>query len=161
MLHLYSPKPNDGFFIHDPENGGEDSNIALEKLRDVIAQCILPQAGPLTYTRIWSINPPVSVPPKSVAGWSVGISLLAGENEDEKLNELMYEAWRINRDCKLLRDGLQGLSWDGRCLFISLHFIWKRAWKLVAGVGRSNGWCLRSLQEDLSVIKSTAWNWLK
>lgn len=45
MLRLCSPKPNDGFFIHDPENGGEDSNIALEKLRDVIAQCILPQAG--------------------------------------------------------------------------------------------------------------------
>ncbi|KAG8011793.1 MAP kinase-activated protein kinase 5, partial [Nibea albiflora] len=76
-----SPKPSDGFFIHDPENGGEDSNVALEKLRDVIAQCILPQAG---------------------------------ENEDEKLNEVMYDAWRFNRDCKLLRDGLQGLSWDGR-----------------------------------------------
>uniref|UniRef100_A0A674B4C6 non-specific serine/threonine protein kinase n=1 Tax=Salmo trutta TaxID=8032 RepID=A0A674B4C6_SALTR len=74
-------KPSDGFFIHDPENGGEDSNVALEKLRDVIAQCILPQAG---------------------------------ENEDEKLNEVMHEAWRFNRDCKLLRDGLQGLSWDGR-----------------------------------------------
>lgn len=42
------------------------------------------------------------------------ISVFAGENEDEKLNELMYEAWRINRDCKLLRDGLQGLSWDGQ-----------------------------------------------
>lgn len=40
-----SPKPSDSFFIHDPENGGEDSNVALEKLRDVIAQCILPQAG--------------------------------------------------------------------------------------------------------------------
>ncbi|CAB1319351.1 unnamed protein product [Coregonus sp. 'balchen'] len=64
-----------------PNNGGEDSNVALEKLRDVIAQCILPQAG---------------------------------ENEDEKLNEVMHEAWRFNRDCKLLRDGLQGLSWDGR-----------------------------------------------
>ncbi|KAJ8380310.1 hypothetical protein SKAU_G00010880 [Synaphobranchus kaupii] len=38
----------------------------------------------------------------------------AGENEDEKLNEVMHEAWRFNRDCKLLRDGLQGLSWDGR-----------------------------------------------
>uniref|UniRef100_A0AAR2JCF2 MAP kinase-activated protein kinase 5 n=1 Tax=Pygocentrus nattereri TaxID=42514 RepID=A0AAR2JCF2_PYGNA len=74
-------KPSDGFFINDPENGAEDSNVALEKLRDVIAQCILPQAG---------------------------------ENEDEKLNEVMYEAWRFNRDCKLLRDGLQGLSWDGR-----------------------------------------------
>uniref|UniRef100_A0A671UZR2 non-specific serine/threonine protein kinase n=1 Tax=Sparus aurata TaxID=8175 RepID=A0A671UZR2_SPAAU len=78
---LLGPKPSDGFFIHDPENGGEDSNVAVEKLRDVIAQCILPQAG---------------------------------ENEDEKLNEVMYEAWRFNRDCKLLRDGLQGLSWDGR-----------------------------------------------
>ncbi|TNN59115.1 MAP kinase-activated protein kinase 5 [Liparis tanakae] len=42
---LLGPKPSDGFFIHDPENGGEDSNVALEKLRDVIAQCILPQAG--------------------------------------------------------------------------------------------------------------------
>ncbi|XP_045562756.1 MAP kinase-activated protein kinase 5 isoform X3 [Salmo salar] len=78
---LLGSKPSDGFFIHDPENGGEDSNVALEKLRDVIAQCILPQAG---------------------------------ENEDEKLNEVMHEAWRFNRDCKLLRDGLQGLSWDGR-----------------------------------------------
>lgn len=39
----------------------------------------------------------------------------AGENEDEKLNEVMYEAWRFNRDCKQLRDGLQGLSWDGQC----------------------------------------------
>jgi len=26
----------------------------------------------------------------------------------------MHEAWRFNRDCKLLRDGLQGLNWDGR-----------------------------------------------
>ncbi|KAK5871006.1 hypothetical protein PBY51_003909 [Eleginops maclovinus] len=78
---LLGPKPSDGFFIHDPENGGEDSNVALEKLRDVIAQCILPQAG---------------------------------ENEDEKLNEVMYDAWRFNRDCKQLRDGLPGLSWDGR-----------------------------------------------
>lgn len=41
----------------------------------------------------------------------------AGENEDEKLNEVMYEAWRFNRDCKLLRDGLQGLSWDGQYHF--------------------------------------------
>lgn len=47
-------------------------------------------------------------------GGSVDISMSAGENEDEKLNELMYEAWRINRDCKMLRDGLQGLSWDGQ-----------------------------------------------
>ncbi|KAF3851253.1 hypothetical protein F7725_013025 [Dissostichus mawsoni] len=78
---LLGPKPSDGFFIHDPENGGDDSNVALEKLRDVIAQCILPQAG---------------------------------ENEDEKLNEVMYDAWRFNRDCKQLRDGLPGLSWDGR-----------------------------------------------
>ncbi|MED6236908.1 MAP kinase-activated protein kinase 5 [Ataeniobius toweri] len=78
---LLGPKPTDSFFIHDPENEGEDSNVALEKLRDVIAQCILPQAG---------------------------------ENKDEKLNEVMHEAWRFNRDCKLLRDGLQGLSWDGR-----------------------------------------------
>lgn len=44
----------------------------------------------------------------------------AGENEDEKLNEVMYEAWRFNRDCKLLRDGLQGLSWDGQCCLLSL-----------------------------------------
>uniref|UniRef100_A0A8C7JNX2 non-specific serine/threonine protein kinase n=1 Tax=Oncorhynchus kisutch TaxID=8019 RepID=A0A8C7JNX2_ONCKI len=78
---LLGSKQRDGFFIHDPENGGEDANVALEKLRDVIAQCILPQAG---------------------------------ENEDEKLNEVMHDAWRFNRDCKLLRDGLQGLSWDGR-----------------------------------------------
>ena len=44
----------------------------------------------------------------------------AGENEDEKLNEVMHEAWRFNRDCKLLRDGLQGLSWDGQRSFTSL-----------------------------------------
>lgn len=46
------------------------------------------------------------------------IFVFAGENEDEKLNEVMYEAWRVNRDCKLLRDGLQGLSWDGQYHFI-------------------------------------------
>lgn len=45
FVYYYSTKPNDGFFINDPENGAEDSNVALEKLRDVIAQCILPQAG--------------------------------------------------------------------------------------------------------------------
>lgn len=32
----------------------------------------------------------------------------------------MYDAWRFNRDCKLLRDGLQGLSWDGQCCLLSL-----------------------------------------
>lgn len=47
VLIIYSTRPNDGFFINDPENGAEDSNVALEKLRDVIAQCILPQAGKL------------------------------------------------------------------------------------------------------------------
>ncbi|XP_039518078.1 MAP kinase-activated protein kinase 5 isoform X2 [Pimephales promelas] len=78
---LLGTKPSDELFINDPENEAEDTNVALEKLRDVIAQCILPQAG---------------------------------DNEDEKLNEVMHEAWRFNRDCKLLRDGLQGLSWDGR-----------------------------------------------
>ncbi|XP_016307394.1 MAP kinase-activated protein kinase 5 isoform X2 [Sinocyclocheilus anshuiensis] len=78
---LLGTKPSDELFINDPENETEDTNVALEKLRDVIAQCILPQAG---------------------------------DNEDEKLNEIMHEAWRFNRDCKLLRDGLQGLSWDGR-----------------------------------------------
>lgn len=46
--------------------------------------------------------------------------ILTGENEDEKLNEVMYEAWRFNRDCKLLRDGLQGLNWDGKCLLLML-----------------------------------------
>ncbi|XP_070991932.1 MAP kinase-activated protein kinase 5-like isoform X1 [Oncorhynchus clarkii lewisi] len=45
---LLGSKQRDGFFIHDPENGSEDANVALEKLRDVIAQCILPQAGPLS-----------------------------------------------------------------------------------------------------------------
>lgn len=80
---LLGTKPKDGVYIHDPENGTEDSNIALEKLRDVIAQCILPQAG-------------------------------KGENEDEKLNELMQEAWQYNKDCKLLRDTLQSFSWNGR-----------------------------------------------
>lgn len=105
-LCLGSPKPNDGFFIHEPENGGEDSNIALEKLRDVIAQCILPQAGR---------SAPPSAPGKAEPAAEERRCLcFAGENEDEKLNELMYEAWRINRDCELLRDGLQGLSWDGR-----------------------------------------------
>lgn len=44
--------------------------------------------------------------------------LLTGENEDEKLNEVMHEAWRFNRDCKLLRDGLQGLSWDGEGVWL-------------------------------------------
>lgn len=48
----------------------------------------------------------------------VNIFVGPGENEDEKLNEVMYEAWRFNRDCKLLRDGLQGLSWDGQYHFI-------------------------------------------
>lgn len=78
---LLGTKPSDEPFISDPENEPEDTNVALEKLRDVIAQCILPQAG---------------------------------DNENEKLSEVMHEAWRFNRDCKLLRDGLQGLSWDGR-----------------------------------------------
>ncbi|MGH0120880.1 UNVERIFIED_CONTAM: hypothetical protein FKN15_014064 [Acipenser sinensis] len=78
---LLGTKPKSGFFFHDPENGTEDSNVALEKLRDVIAQCILPQAG---------------------------------ENEDEKLNEVVHEAWRYNKDCKLLRDALQSLSWNER-----------------------------------------------
>uniref|UniRef100_A0A8D0H237 non-specific serine/threonine protein kinase n=1 Tax=Sphenodon punctatus TaxID=8508 RepID=A0A8D0H237_SPHPU len=78
---LLGTKPKDGVYIHDPENGSEDSNMALEKLRDVIAQCILPQAG---------------------------------ENEDEKLNEVMQEAWSYNRECKLLRDTLQSFSWNGR-----------------------------------------------
>ncbi|XP_053061638.1 MAP kinase-activated protein kinase 5 isoform X4 [Acinonyx jubatus] len=78
---LLGTKPKDGVYIHDRENGAEDSNVALEKLRDVIAQCILPQAG---------------------------------ENEDEKLNEVMQEAWKYNRECKLLRDTLQSFSWNGR-----------------------------------------------
>ncbi|XP_075390052.1 MAP kinase-activated protein kinase 5 isoform X1 [Tenrec ecaudatus] len=80
---LLGTKPKDGVYIHDRENGAEDSNVALEKLRDVIAQCILPQAG-------------------------------KGENEDEKLNEVMQEAWKYNRECKLLRDTLQSFSWNGR-----------------------------------------------
>ncbi|XP_026643162.1 MAP kinase-activated protein kinase 5 isoform X3 [Microtus ochrogaster] len=80
---LLGTKPKDGIYIHDHENGAEDSNVALEKLRDVIAQCILPQAG-------------------------------KGENEDERLNEVMQEAWKYNRDCKLLRDALQSFSWNGR-----------------------------------------------
>ncbi|KAG3279012.1 MAP kinase-activated protein kinase 5 isoform X2 [Ictidomys tridecemlineatus] len=78
---LLGTKPKDGLYIHGHENGAEDSNVALEKLRDVIAQCILPQAG---------------------------------ENEDEKLNEVMQEAWKYNRECKLLRDTLQSFSWNGR-----------------------------------------------
>lgn len=78
---LLGTKAKDGVYIHDRENGAEDSNVALEKLRDVIAQCILPQAG---------------------------------ENEDEKLNEVVQEAWKYNRECKLLRDTLQSFSWNGR-----------------------------------------------
>lgn len=35
------------------------------------------------------------------------------ENEDEKLNEVMQEAWKYNRECKLLRDTLQTFSWNG------------------------------------------------
>nr|XP_006114489.1 MAP kinase-activated protein kinase 5 isoform X2 [Pelodiscus sinensis] len=81
QCQIQSTKPKDGVYIHDPENGSDDSNVALEKLRDVIAQCILPQAG---------------------------------ENEDEKLNEVMQEAWKYNRECKLLRDTLQSFSWNGR-----------------------------------------------
>uniref|UniRef100_A0A8C2A2G0 non-specific serine/threonine protein kinase n=1 Tax=Cyprinus carpio TaxID=7962 RepID=A0A8C2A2G0_CYPCA len=42
---LLGTKPSDELFINDPENEAEDTNVALEKLRDVIAQCILPQAG--------------------------------------------------------------------------------------------------------------------
>uniref|UniRef100_A0ACB8FZH6 MAP kinase-activated protein kinase 5 n=1 Tax=Sphaerodactylus townsendi TaxID=933632 RepID=A0ACB8FZH6_9SAUR len=42
---LLGTRPKDGVYIHDPENSSEDSNVALEKLRDVIAQCILPQAA--------------------------------------------------------------------------------------------------------------------
>ncbi|OCT98436.1 MAP kinase-activated protein kinase 5 isoform X1 [Xenopus laevis] len=78
---LLGTKPKDNGYIQDPENEIEDSNIALEKLRDVIAQCILPQEG---------------------------------ENEDEKLNEVVQEAWQYNRDCQLLRDTLQSFSWNGR-----------------------------------------------
>ncbi|KAG8146005.1 hypothetical protein E2320_012433 [Naja naja] len=80
---LLGTKPKESVYIHDPENSGKGSNVALEKLRDVIAQCILPQAG-------------------------------KGENEDEKLNEVMQEAWKYNRECKLLRDTLQTFSWNGR-----------------------------------------------
>ncbi|XP_073420103.1 MAP kinase-activated protein kinase 5 isoform X2 [Dendrobates tinctorius] len=78
---LLGTKPKDNVYGQDPENLAEDSNVALEKLRDVIAQCILPQAG---------------------------------ENEDEKLNEVVLEAWEYNRDCKLLRDTLQSFSWNGQ-----------------------------------------------
>ncbi|XP_071998959.1 MAP kinase-activated protein kinase 5 [Engystomops pustulosus] len=78
---LLGTKPKDNVYIQDPANGTEDSNVAIEKLRDVIAQCILPQAG---------------------------------ENEDEKLNEVVLEAWECNRDCKLLRDTLQSFSWNGQ-----------------------------------------------
>ncbi|CAJ0942918.1 unnamed protein product [Ranitomeya imitator] len=85
---LLGTKPKDNVYGQDPENLAEDSNVALEKLRDVIAQCILPQAG---------------------------------ENEDEKLNEVVLEAWEYNRDCKLLRDTLQSFSWNGEIL-INVHY---------------------------------------
>lgn len=109
-----STKPRDGFFIHDPENGGEDSNVALEKLRDVIAQCILPQAGEKRATMCpchghTQAHTHMQALTEGLCFFTVG------ENEDEKLNEVMHEAWRFNRDCKLLRDGLQGLNWDGKC----------------------------------------------
>lgn len=84
---------------------------------------------PVYITTSWSVHLTTSInqfalfPPKKYIGWSARASVFAGENEDEKLNELMYEAWRINRDCKLLRDGLQGLSWDGQYLFSSLPFV--------------------------------------
>lgn len=42
------------------------------------------------------------------------LSLPVGENEDERLNEVMQEAWKYNRECKLLRDALQSFSWDGK-----------------------------------------------
>ncbi|KAH0502257.1 MAP kinase-activated protein kinase 5 [Microtus ochrogaster] len=87
---LLGTKPKDGIYIHDHENGAEDSNVALEKLRDVIAQCILPQAG---------------------------------ENEDERLNEVMQEAWKYNRDCKLLRDALQSFSWNGSVYYSSYETV--------------------------------------
>lgn len=45
-----STKPSDELFMNDPENEAEDTNVALEKLRDVIAQCILPQAGMYGHT---------------------------------------------------------------------------------------------------------------
>lgn len=83
--------------------------MALEKLRDVIAQCILPQAG--MYVRIRT-QTCVSMSRRFILHVR---RLFAGDNENEKLNEVMHEAWRFNRDCKLLRDGLQGLSWDGKC----------------------------------------------
>lgn len=40
--------------------------------------------------------------------------LCIGENEDERLDEVMQEAWKYNRECKLLRDALQGFSWNGK-----------------------------------------------
>ncbi|PIO34300.1 hypothetical protein AB205_0128100, partial [Aquarana catesbeiana] len=43
---LLGTKPKENVYIQDAENG-EDCNIAVEKLRDVIAQCILPQEGKL------------------------------------------------------------------------------------------------------------------
>ena len=43
-------------------------------------------------------------------------SLSIEENEDEKLNEVVQEAWKYNRECKLLRDTLQSFSWNGRSL---------------------------------------------
>lgn len=54
----------------------------------------------------------------------VNICVFLGENEDEKLNEVMHEAWRFNRDCKLLRDGLHELNWDGWYLYHLVLFFY-------------------------------------
>ncbi|KAH0625634.1 hypothetical protein JD844_015224 [Phrynosoma platyrhinos] len=128
---LLGTKPKDSVYIHDPENSSEDSNVALEKLRDVIAQCILPQAGKGRSSKTSCIDGREQGWEALVPGereqppiWS-GITCEehshdhfscseTGENEDEKLNEVMQEAWKYNRECKLLRDTLQTFSWNGR-----------------------------------------------
>ncbi|KAF5929296.1 hypothetical protein HPG69_019317 [Diceros bicornis minor] len=113
-------KPKDCVYIHDRENGAEDSNVALEKLRDVIAQCILPQAADFIemLQEVGQKTVRLTCLPRFFGFYenahSVPKIAFQRENEDEKLNEVMQEAWKYNRECKLLRDTLQSFSWNGR-----------------------------------------------
>ncbi|OBS58847.1 hypothetical protein A6R68_10044 [Neotoma lepida] len=118
---LLGTKPKDGIYIHDHENGAEDSNVALEKLRDVIAQCILPQADSFVQQLLSHFSDSQHADlglSEHVCDKRVSLEHQdpqeARENEDERLNEVMQEAWKYNRECKLLRDALQSFSWNGR-----------------------------------------------
>lgn len=87
--------------------------------------------------------------------WAL-IYFMTGENEDEKLNEVMYEAWRFNRDCKLLRDGLQGLSWDGKCSVVVIILVYLYALMFtfcIPFIVNDHVVCFFLLQVGLSLIK--------